>query len=48
LNSPSTVSRCSIDLIVSHELQGRIDAAFRNGSALGIVSREVTLDYVPR
>jgi hypothetical protein len=33
---------------VSHELQGRIDPAFRNGTALGIVSRKVNLDYVAR
>lgn len=48
LNMPSTLTRCSIDLTVSHELQGRIDPAFHNGTALGIVNREVTLDYVPR
>jgi hypothetical protein len=47
-NSTSTVTRCSIDMKVSHTLQGRIDPAFRTGSAVGIVSRQVTLDYVPR
>ncbi len=45
---PSTITRCSIDVTVSHELQGRIDPAFRTGTALGIVSRTVNLDYVPR
>jgi hypothetical protein len=44
----SSISRCSIDVTVSHELPGRIDPAFRNGTALGIVSRVVNLDYIPR
>ncbi|HYJ40628.1 MAG TPA: hypothetical protein VEW08_07555 [Steroidobacteraceae bacterium] len=44
----STITRCSIDVTVSHELPGRIDPAFRNGTAVGIVSRKVNLDYVPR
>jgi hypothetical protein len=44
----SSISRCSIDVKVSHELPGRIDPAFRNGTALGIVSRVVNLDYLPR
>lgn len=47
-NPASTISRCSIEVTVSHELQGRIDPAFHDGIALGIVSRRVTLDYVPR
>jgi len=47
-NSTSTITRCSIDVTVSHELQGRIDPAFHNGIAVGIVSREVNLDYIPR
>jgi hypothetical protein len=47
-NSTSTVTRCSIKVTVSHELQGRIDPAFRDGTALGIVSRTVNLDYIPR
>ena len=47
-NSLSPVTRCSIDVIVRHELQGRIDPAFDGGFALGIVSREVRLDYIPR
>ncbi len=47
-NSTSTITRCSIDVIVSHELQGRIDPAFNNGTAVGIVSRKVKLDYIPR
>ena len=47
-SSAGTISRCSIDVIVRHELQGRIDPAFRNGTALGIVSRKVTLEYIPR
>ena len=37
-----------IDLIVRHERQGRIDPAFDHGTAVGIVSRKVTLDYIPR
>jgi hypothetical protein len=47
-SATSTITRCSIDVIVSHEIQGRIDPAFRKGTALGIVSRKVTLDYIPR
>ena len=47
-SSTSAITRCSIDVTVSHELQGRIDPAFRNGTALGIVSREVSLEYIPR
>jgi hypothetical protein len=47
-NSPSRITRCSIDLIVRHELQGRIDSAFDGGIALGIVAREVNVDYIPR
>jgi hypothetical protein len=46
-NAVSPVSRCSIDLIVTHELQGRLDPAFHHGFARGIVSRRVSLDYVP-
>jgi len=44
----STLTRCSIDIKVSHELQGRIDPAYRNGTAVGVVTRAVTLDYIPR
>jgi hypothetical protein len=44
----SPVSRCSIYLIVRHELQGRVDPEFGGGTARGIVSREVNLDYIPR
>jgi hypothetical protein len=44
----ATLTRCSIDVKVHHELQGRIDPGYRNGTALGIVSRKVNLDYVPR
>jgi hypothetical protein len=47
-SATGAISRCSIDVKVRHELQGRIDPAFRNGTAMGIVSRKVTLDYVPR
>jgi hypothetical protein len=46
--SPSSITRCSIDVTVSHELQGRIDPAFDDGHAVGIVSRVVQLDYIPR
>ncbi len=46
--SPSQITRCSIDVTVSHELQGRIDPAFDEGTAVGVVSREVKLDYIPR
>jgi hypothetical protein len=46
-NVTSPVTRCSIDIIVSHELQGRLDPAFHHGFARGIVSRRVTLDYIP-
>jgi len=47
-NAVSTVTRCSIDVIVKHGLQGRLDPAFHHGFARGIVSRKVTLDYIPR
>lgn len=47
-NSTSTITRCSIDVTVSHELQGRVDPAFHKGTARGIVSRVVNLAYVPR
>jgi hypothetical protein len=47
-NATSAITRCSIDVTVSQELQGRIDPAFHTGSARGIVSRKVNLDYVPR
>jgi hypothetical protein len=46
--SPASITRCSIDVTVSHELQGRIDPAFDDGLAVGIVSRVVNLDYIPR
>jgi hypothetical protein len=44
----SRITRCDIDLTVRHELQGRIDPGFGDGTAIGVVSRKVTLDYVPR
>jgi hypothetical protein len=47
-SATSTIARCSIDVTVSHELQGRIDPAFHNGIARGIVSRKVNLEYIPR
>ena len=47
-NATSAITRCSIDVIVKHEIQGRIDPAFRNGTAVGVVSRKVNLDYIPR
>jgi hypothetical protein len=43
--SPAT--RCTIDITVSHVIQGRIDPAFDGGTARGIVSRKVILDYIP-
>lgn len=47
-SSTSAITRCSIDVTVRHDLQGRIDPAFDGGTALGMVSRKVNLDYVPR
>jgi hypothetical protein len=47
-NATSAMTRCSIDIKVSHQLQGRVDPAFGHGTALGIVSRKVNLDYLPR
>jgi hypothetical protein len=47
-NSTATLTRCSIDIVVSHELTGRVDPEFDHGTAVGIVSRKVNLDYVPR
>jgi hypothetical protein len=46
--STSTLTGCHIDLVVRHELRGRVDPAFDQGTAVGIVSREVRLVYVPR
>lgn len=46
-NEASPITRCSIDVIVSHELQGHVDPAFDHGTAVGVVSRKVNLDYVP-
>jgi hypothetical protein len=46
--SASPVTRCSIDVFVRHELNGRVDPAFDGGTAVGIVSRVVRLDYIPR
>jgi hypothetical protein len=46
--SPLRITRCSIDLLVRHQLEGRIDSAFDDGSALGILSRAVNVDYIPR
>jgi hypothetical protein len=48
VGSVSNITRCSIDITIAHELQGRVDPAFDGGSAKGVVSRKVTLDYVPR
>jgi len=39
---------CSIDVIVRHEIDGRVDPAFDDGLAIGIVSRKVNLNYIPR
>ena len=47
-NATSRITRCSIDVTVSHQLQGHVDPAFNKGYALGIVSRKVNLDYIPR
>lgn len=44
----SPVTRCSIELTVRHELDGRVDPAFDDGIAVGSVAREVNLDYIPR
>jgi hypothetical protein len=44
----SSITRCSIDVNVKHQIQGRVDPAFDHGSALGTVSRTVNLDFVPR
>ena len=47
-NATSPVTRCRIDVIVRHELEGSIDPEFDDGTARGIVSRKVSLDYIPR
>jgi hypothetical protein len=47
-NVLSPVTGCRIDLLVSHELQGHVDPAFDGGTAMGIVTREVRLNYIPR
>jgi hypothetical protein len=46
-NPVPAVTRCSIELTVSHEFQGQVDPAFDGGIARGIVSRKITLDYIP-
>jgi hypothetical protein len=45
---PSPPTRCSIGIAVRHELRGRVDAAFDDGTAVGAVLRKVNLDYIPR
>ena len=47
-SSTATITRCSIDVTVRHQLTGSVDPAFDHGIALGIVSRKVNLDYIPR
>ena len=47
-NTVSPVTRCSIDVFVRHEIDGRVDPAFDAGIAVGAVSRKVRLDYAPR
>jgi hypothetical protein len=47
-NAVSPVTRCTVDLIVRHILDGRVDPAFDQGFAMGVVSRKVRLDYTPR
>jgi hypothetical protein len=47
-NVASPVSRCSIDVVVRHELDGRVDPEFDDGFAIGVVLRKVRLDYTPR
>jgi hypothetical protein len=47
-NTVSPVTRCSIDVFVRHELDGRVDPAFDAGIAVGAVVRKVRLDYLPR
>jgi hypothetical protein len=48
INPGQRATRCSIVFTVRHELLGRVDPEFARGSAFGIVSREVRVDYVPR
>lgn len=45
-NTTADVTSCDIDVTVSHELQGHVDPAFDGGTARGIVSRKVKLEYV--
>jgi len=47
-SSTATITRCSIDVSVRHQHTGSVDPAFDHGIALGIVSRKVSLDYIPR
>ena len=47
-DSLPAVTRCSIDVTVSHNLEGRVDPAFDSGVALGMVTRKINLDYIPR
>jgi hypothetical protein len=48
IGATSTITRCSIDVRVRHQVQGQIDPAFHGGTAVGVVSRDVNLDYLPR
>jgi hypothetical protein len=47
-SNTSTITRCSIDVTVRHQRTGSVDPAFDHGIAVGIVSRKVSLDYIPR
>lgn len=46
-NVLSPITRCTIYLVVSHELRGQADPAYDDGLVRGIVSRKVRLDYLP-
>jgi len=46
--NPSPLQRCDIDIVVTHERRGSVDAAFRGGYIVGVVSRKIVLDYLPR
>jgi hypothetical protein len=47
-SATSVITRCSIDVTVRHQLEGRVDPGFERGTAFGIVSRQVNLVYLPR
>jgi hypothetical protein len=47
MRSTGQITQCDIDVSVHHELSGRVDRAFRGGTAVGIVTRTARLVFIP-